>query len=105
MLGETVLGETVLGETVTPDLHDGDMTIFEIEFTTGDRLHLEGADAYQPEGSMTTFFASGSSRSTIDSWSTRIASYRTADIASVRRASSREVIDVTASELVGSLAA
>lgn len=91
-----------------------DMTIFEIEFTAGNLLHLEGADAYQPEGAMTTFFASGSSRSTIDSWSTRIASYRTADILSVQRvdvssikASSarEEVIDVAASELVGALAA
>lgn len=85
-----------------------DMTIFEIEFTSGHLLHLEGADAYQPEGSMTTFFASGSSRSTIDSWSTRIASYRTADITSVQRVPGGavgRVIDVTASELVGALAA
>ncbi len=82
------------------------MTIFEIEFTTGSLLHLEGADAYQPEGAMTTFFASGSSRSTIDSWSTRIASYRTADILSVQRVdASVGVIDVAASELVGALAA
>ena len=61
------------------------MTIFEVHFTAGETLLLEGADAYQPEGAMTTFFASGSSRSTIDSWSTRIASFRTADITSVQR--------------------
>jgi hypothetical protein len=70
------------------------MTIFEILFTSGETLRLEGADGYQPEGVMTTFFASGSSRSTIDSWSTRIASYRTADVVSVVR-TRRDIIDLT----------
>lgn len=75
------------------------MTIFEVHFTAGETLLLEGADAYQPEGAMTTFFASGSSRSTIDSWSTRIASFRTVDITSVQRlhrgVATASVLDLT----------
>ena len=68
-------------------------TVFEVRFTSGDVVLLEGADAYQPEGAFTTFFASGSSRSTIDSWSTRIASYRATDIVSVQRSSSGARVD------------
>jgi hypothetical protein len=61
------------------------MHSFEVTFATGETTLVEGADAYQPEGPLTTFFATGSSRQTIDSWSVRVASYRTADIVSVRR--------------------
>jgi len=61
------------------------MIRFEITLTTGETVELDGADAYQPEGPLTTFFAAGSSRQTIDSWSVRVASYRTVDIMSVRR--------------------
>lgn len=43
------------------------------------------ADAYQQEGPMTTFFALADDRRVIDCWSTRVASYRTADIVTVRR--------------------
>ena len=44
-----------------------------------------GADAYQQEGQMTTFFRHGSGRQVIDAWSTRIASYRTSEIVKIRR--------------------
>ncbi|HET9609871.1 MAG TPA: hypothetical protein VFP06_09695, partial [Acidimicrobiales bacterium] len=44
-----------------------------------------GADAYQQEGPMTTFFRRGDGRDVIDSWSTRMASFRTADLLVVRR--------------------
>jgi hypothetical protein len=44
-----------------------------------------GADAYQQEGPMTTFFRRGNGREVIDSWSTRIASFRTADLLAVWR--------------------
>ena len=46
---------------------------------------VDGADAYQQEGPMTTFFRRGQGREVIDSWSTRIASFRTADLLAVRR--------------------
>lgn len=46
---------------------------------------IEGADAYQQEGPMTTFFRCGDGREAIDSWSVRIASLRTADIVAIHR--------------------
>ena len=46
---------------------------------------VDGADAYQQEGPMTTFFRRGEGRDVIDSWSTRVASFRTADLIAVRR--------------------
>jgi hypothetical protein len=46
---------------------------------------VDGADAYQQEGPMTTFFRRGTGRDVVDSWSTRVASFRTADLLVVRR--------------------
>lgn len=46
---------------------------------------IDGADAYQQEGPMTTFFRRGDGRAVVDSWSTRIASFRTAEVLSIRR--------------------
>lgn len=46
---------------------------------------VEGADAYQQEGPLTTFFAFTGDRRVIDSWSVRLASYRTSDISAIRR--------------------
>jgi hypothetical protein len=46
---------------------------------------VERADSYQQEGPMTTFFRRGDGRDVIDSWSTRMASFRTADLLAVRR--------------------
>ncbi len=46
---------------------------------------VEDADAYQQEGPLTTFFAFTNQREIVDSWSVRLASYRTADIAAIRR--------------------
>jgi hypothetical protein len=57
------------------------------EVTLRDRTveTVEGADAYQQEGPMTTFFRRGDGREVIDSWSVRMASFRTADLLVVRR--------------------
>jgi hypothetical protein len=46
---------------------------------------IDRADAYAQEGQMTTFFAFGPDRRVVDSWSTRLASFRTAEILVVRR--------------------
>lgn len=46
---------------------------------------VAGADAYQQEGPMTTFFRRDAGRAVVDSWSTRVASFRTADLLMVRR--------------------
>lgn len=46
---------------------------------------IDHADAYQQEGPLTTFFAFAGGREVIDSWSSRLASFRTADVVAVRR--------------------
>lgn len=46
---------------------------------------VDGADAYQQEGQMTTFFRTGSGRHVVDTWSTRVASFRTSELVAVRR--------------------
>jgi len=61
------------------------MATFQILLQNGTTEIIDGVDGYEPEGPMTTFFRSGSSRQVIDSWSVRVASVRTADIAVVRR--------------------
>ncbi len=61
------------------------MTMFKVQLSGGRTVTVADADAYQPEGPMTTFFMVGSSKRTIDSWSVRVASYRTADVVAVER--------------------
>ncbi len=61
------------------------MAQFTIQLSKGETITIEEADTYQFEGPLTTFFSTGSSRQVIDSWSTRVASYRTADIVSIER--------------------
>ncbi len=74
---------------------------WEVAMKTGDTVTVEGADTYQPEGPLTTFFCSGSSRQSLDSWSTRVASYRTADIVAVERVSAESVaLNVADDDLV-----
>ncbi len=61
------------------------MAQFEV-LLSADRVEcIQGADAYQLEGPLTTFFRLGGSRTVIDSWSTRLASFRTVDIVAIRR--------------------
>ncbi len=38
---------------------------------------VDGADSFQQEGPMTTFFASDGRRGTLDCWSVKVASFRT----------------------------
>lgn len=49
----------------------------------GDETLTVGADTYQQEGPMTTFFTFGDGRQVIDCWATRMASVRTADLLTV----------------------
>jgi hypothetical protein len=60
------------------------MPQFEVSLRERSEL-IEGADAYQQEGPMTTFFRCGPGRDAIDAWSVRVASFRTADIVAIRR--------------------
>ena len=62
------------------------MAAFAIELANQRVEKVQGVDAYQQEGPLTTFFAVESQRLVIDSWSTRVASFRTSDIVTVRRA-------------------
>ena len=61
------------------------MAAFSVELANQRVEEVVGVDAYQQEGPLTTFFAVESQRLVIDSWSTRVASFRTADIVTVRR--------------------
>lgn len=46
---------------------------------------VEGADSFQQEGPMTTFFASDGRRGTLDCWSVKMASFRTDRIEKIIR--------------------
>ena len=62
------------------------MPAFAVQFADDRTEQIDDVDAYQQEGPLTTFFRAGSQRRIIDCWSTRVASFRTADIVTVRRA-------------------
>ncbi len=59
------------------------MASYEVTLKEGSTERIGDADAYEQEGPMTTFFRTGGR--TVDSWSTRVASLRTADILIIRR--------------------
>ena len=61
------------------------MATFEVKLRDGTVETIERADAYQPDGQLTTFFAFEDGRSTIDCWSVRVASIRTSEIVAVWR--------------------
>lgn len=56
------------------------------EVTLKDRSveRIEGADAYRHEGQFTTFFQTRDDRQLVDSWSLRIASFRSSELVAVR---------------------
>lgn len=58
---------------------------YEIRLKGGEAEVIEGADTYQQEGPLTTFFQTRPGRTVIDCWARRLASYRTADIVRIRR--------------------
>jgi len=60
-------------------------TQFELHLADGTVQWVKGADAYQQEQSMTTFFCSNAGRQTVDCWSVRVASFRTDRILWIRR--------------------
>ena len=59
--------------------------MFEVTLRDRTRELIEGADAYRQEGQMTTFFRHADGREVVDCWSTRIASFRTAEVLIIRR--------------------
>jgi hypothetical protein len=63
---------------------EGGMVGYEIRLK-GEELELvEDADTYTQEGPLTTFFRRREGTAALDSWATRVASYRTADITRIR---------------------
>ena len=61
------------------------MSIYEVTMQDRSVERITDADAYQQEGQMTTFFQTGSHRQVVDTWSTRVASFRTSDVVIIRR--------------------
>jgi hypothetical protein len=64
-----------------------EVTVSSYRVTLKDRSteEIDDVDAYQQEGQMTTFFRTGSDRQVVDTWSTRMASFRTSEIIAIRR--------------------
>ena len=61
------------------------MAGYRVTITDGSIEEITGADTYLQEGPLTTFFRTDAGRRVIDSWSVRLASYRTAEITRIRR--------------------
>ena len=59
--------------------------IHDIVLADGEVVEICGANAYVQEGPLTTFFHSGRSRASIDSWAERVASFKTTDIRRIIR--------------------
>jgi hypothetical protein len=59
--------------------------MYEVILRDRTRELIDGADAYQQEGQMTTFFRTGEGREVVDCWSMRIASFRTSEVLIIRR--------------------
>lgn len=66
---------------------------FLVRLRDGSSDVVDGADAYQQEQSMTTFFRTDGRR-TVDCWAVRVASFRTDEILTVRR------VEPTAADVV-----
>ena len=68
-------------------------TSFDVVLVDGSHEVVTGADAYQQEASMTTFFRNDGGRQAVGSWSVRVASFRTDHVVMIRRqeAASAEV--------------
>jgi hypothetical protein len=60
------------------------MSGYEVHTSDGTVERVSGADTYLQEGPLTTFFRTDAGRRVVDSWATRLASFRTAEIARIR---------------------
>lgn len=72
------------------------MSSYQITLKDRTTEQIDDADAYQQEGQMTTFFRNGSGRQIVDTWSTRLASFRTAEIIAIRRVEGADVRSLAA---------
>lgn len=76
-MGTHLHGSSTDGLHMTP-------VAFDVTLRDGSVERVLGADAYEPERSMTTFFRTDG-RPTVDCWSIRMASFRTEEILAIRR--------------------
>ena len=60
---------------------------------------IDGADTYEQEGPLTTFFELAPDRQVIDCWSVRLLSIRTTEIVRVRRTAAAVAALASVSEL------
>ena len=58
---------------------------FEVQLSDETVEWVDGADSFQQEGPMTTFFASDGRRGTLDCWSVKMAQFRTDRIVKIIR--------------------
>ena len=58
---------------------------FEVQLSDESVEWVEGADSFQQEGPMTTFFTSDGRRGTLDCWSVKMAQFRTDQIVKIIR--------------------
>ena len=58
---------------------------FDVHTIDGSIERIDGADSYQLEGPLTTFFVADGAHGKISGWSVRVASVRTDRIAAIRR--------------------
>ncbi len=63
------------------------MASYEVILKDGSIELIDGADTYEQEGPLTTFFELAPDRQVIDCWSVRLSSIRTTEIVRIRRAS------------------
>lgn len=61
------------------------MASFEITMNNENVQRIDHAEAYGLEGPMTTFFVTEDGHGRLDSWATRLASFRSADVVMIRR--------------------
>jgi hypothetical protein len=66
---------------------------FEITLSDNRVEWVEGADSWQQEGPMTTFFTTEEGRGRLDAWAVKLASYRTDRLVRIRRAEPRVDVD------------
>jgi hypothetical protein len=74
---------TMLTDTTGDGTRSGTVA-YDVTLRDGTVERVDGADAYEPERSMTTFFRTDG-RPTVDCWSIRMASFRTDEILAIRR--------------------
>ncbi len=72
---------------------------YEVTLTDGENELVLAADGYQQEGPLTTFFRGEGGRPVLDSWSVRVASYRTTDISRIRRVEVADPVLIDAGSL------